>query len=66
MEEEDVLVLSEGVVERRILSSGAEQTLNLLEDPGVQLRCVCCLSAVECDMTAHGYRPFVKSSNSSP
>ena len=66
MEEEDVLVLSEGLVERRVLSSGAEQTLNLLEDPGVQLRCVCCSSAVESDMTTHGYRPFVKSSNSSP
>lgn len=35
VEEEDVLVLSEGVVERRILGSSAEQDLNLVEDPGV-------------------------------
>lgn len=35
VEEEDVLVLSEGVVERRVLGSSIEQGLDLVEDPGV-------------------------------
>ena len=48
VEEEDVLVLSQGVVERRILSSSAEQNLSFIEDPGIQLRCICYSSAVKC------------------
>ena len=47
VEEEDVLVQSQGVVERRILGSSAEQGLDLIEDPGVQLRCICCSSATD-------------------
>lgn len=66
VEEEDVLVLSKGMVERRILGSSAEQNLDLIKDPGVQLRCICCSSALRCECPVHGYRPFVKSSNSSP
>lgn len=66
VEEEDVLVLSEGVVERRILGSSAEQDLDLIEYPSVQLRCICCSSAMYRRPPALGYRPLVKSSNSSP
>ena len=38
VEEEDILVLAEGVVQRRVLGSSAEQELDLVEDPGIQLR----------------------------
>lgn len=47
VEEEDVLVLSQGVVEGRVLGSSAEQGLDLIKDPGVQLRCIYCLSATD-------------------
>ena len=66
VEEEDVLVLSEGMIEGRILGSSAEQGLGLIKDPGVQLRCICCLSATHRSRPALVQRPFVKSSNSSP
>ena len=38
VKEEDILVLAEGVVERGVLGRSAEQELDLIEDPGVQLR----------------------------
>lgn len=66
VEEEDVLVLPKGVVERGILGSGTEQGLDLIEDPGIQLRCIWYSSAIECGSSALGSGPFVKSSNSSP
>ena len=66
VEEEDVFVLSEGIVERCILASSAEQDLDLIENPSVQLRCICYSSAIDHGNPTLGYRPLVKSSNSSP
>ena len=66
VEEEDILVLAEGVVERRVLGSSAEQDLDLIEHPGVQLRRIYYPSANDCGGPTLSYRPLVKSSNSSP
>ena len=66
VEEEDVLVLAEGVVKRRVLGSSAEQDFDLIEHPGVQLRRIYSPSANDCGSPTLNYRPLVKSSNSSP
>lgn len=66
VEEEDILVLAESVVERRVFGSSAEQDLDLIENPGVQLRRIYYPSANDCGRSTRIYRPLVKSSNSSP